>query len=651
VSVCPCSVISSAAARLTNNKPFTDTYKLELGLPGAKWSGFMQNTAGDISLEAYGTAEIRPLWITPGCTVAPGVYDVKIKATSYTRATDIAEGLLKVRVLSCHAVKLSPGEQSWKMCSGGKTSFSVSAENEGKYNETFAVSSPVSWAGIVPAGVLLNAGESKKITVALEPPMGFYGEQNVTVRVKSMDSPAEDTAVMHLILDDCLSFSAVLQPEETKGCVSKSSGFTLTVINTGKSADTYIISASSGARVAQNNAVIEPGDRKELKVEMVPASEGIHNFSVTVRSSKEETEKTLYGTVSASSCVGAEIFVTPAQASVCVGEEVRYNVAVRNTGQVQSSFDVSTTEGKLSKTKTDLAPGKSETVMLSVPAPAAGNMTIKVSVSSGAFSAASIVVLSARKCRSAEVTAEPAEISACQCGSAAFAATVKNTGEMDGNYILVMSGDLGNYTSSLNLRAGQSEERINVKIDIACDAVPDTYDMPLQLKSGNSVMSSAGAAVKVEPKEKCYSVSLSANSTEILKDKPNVVPVEIANGLQASDFQLYLDAPDWVYMSHNRTSLTAGERGEIYLYVSPSYDTEPGNYTVVIYADSGIADAKLVLSVMVTENSTKAELKGGPPTGAEIAGTAPGWKGVVIGIMAIVIAAIISIRFFFIAPR
>ena len=81
-------------------------------------------------------------------------------------------------------------------------------------------------------------------------------------------------------------------------------------------------------------------------------------------------------------------------------------------------------------------------------------------------------------------------------------------------------------------------------------------------------------------------------------------------GEVAGTFQISLEAPEWVLVKPVSVSLGPGEEENVYVYISPLYATEAGEYSVKIKADSQHASGDFDLRITVPEGQM-------PPAGNE----------------------------------
>ena len=132
--------------------------------------------------------------------------------------------------------------------------------------------------------------------------------------------------------------------------------------------------------------------------------------------------------------------------------------------------------------------------------------------------------------------------------------------------------------------------------------------------------------------------------------------------------------PDWAFLQPTELFLGSGEEGTLYLYLSPTFGTSRQTYTVSVRASSANSQANLDVSVVVPENISEVtvsepEVPGEPeePTNITINETHPEvpssgndsslpvtggaveerpfWKTAAVAIIALIIVAILVLRF------
>lgn len=692
LSACPCSTLGSFTGHgkdmeltISNDGDVADTYGLYLELPGEEWSGFIYNTQREITLGPNEERIIEPLWITPGCGVNPGSYTATIRAKSRTSGEERRVGL-GLEVLKCHQAGLEI-PKSGETCRGMPLEVGMNVTNYGKYKERFSLQASVEWANFsAGAFSLLESGETEPIIMTLRPPEGMTGAESVTVSLKSLDSYATDTETFRLNIEDCYSFEAGLEPARQPVCKGKSAEYVLRISNMGSKRDSYSIYTPSWVSPAFGSVSIGPGEGRDISLKATPVMAGESEFNITVISSMQprypELRRTVLGIADARECRGVAVVVSPPSLEICSREGAEYLVTVKNIGTVSDTFKLEATLGTLEQEKLPLNAGESKNLKLFIaPGISPGKKSIKVGAGSDGIYDEDESELLVESCYSAGIGIKPDSASLCPCSSASFEAKLENTGKYPDNYTFSLEVPEGmgkGLEKAIGLMPGKSET-IKLEISVPCGMKAGSYQIKARAESKNTG-SLQDAEILVKAMEKCYSLELTAgnDSLRTIRGRAAVFAISARNTGDANDsYRLFLQGPEWSYLSTESLSLESGESRTIYLYASPEYGSGLGEYELELGAVSGRSSAGISLKLNVVENMTEPSEPvvqppenatpssitpnatanvtanvsmnvsiGGGATGQVIAeGVALSWKVVAVTIIALAIAVILITRF------
>lgn len=665
VSVCPCSAITPqhVSVSVKNLRGSTDSYTFTLTVP-AGWNSQIQE---DITLASGEEGNLDLFLINVGCTVPPGTYPATVTAKSATTGEEISK-TLSIEVLLCRGAELSVVEDHKEVCfeEASPVTYDMVIKNLGKFEEIFQLSSSVNWAGFSEAELTLKAGENKSFSVVLNPEGLTTGLHTVSIYAKSTNpsSPLYYTPVsetLELDVKDCYDFTVDIQPGENTVCFGKSVDYTLMIENTGLNEDSYSIYTPEWVTSEKTGASLGPGQKTSVKVTATPGILGSQDFSVTVTSSKEPgLSKKASSVIVSQECRSVAVIVSPTEYTVC-GDmpPVSFDVSVKNTGTVESTYQLTPGLGTLGTTTMTLNPGEIQTTMLEVDITGLeGEVTITISAADGEIYDDAEISLIVENCYSANLTIEPDMQAVCPYDSVKYTVTLVNTGKLPDNYTL----RYGDVTEILELNSSELQ------------SFELTFLVPFE-ESGVYVVSAFAdsdhisliqtAALNVKSMDSCYNAELKVETTKKIKPctldecEAITLPVEISNtGKKPASYVVSLEGPDWVYMEPTGFDLGSGESGIAYLYLSPNFGVEEDTYTVTIKAESERVELVEVMDIVVTENITAEEPDislnisvGGNITGAIVGGERPLWKTVVVAIIAIIIIVILAARFILLVKK
>lgn len=671
ISTCPDRVLDDIEVLVTNLGAQTDGVTLTLDWP--EDMGFIKPY---VMLAPGESKRVDPFWLTIPYDLEPGKYYATITAKSGMSSSQ-ASKTITIDVMNCYGIDMQTINDYVETCSETMepANYEFTIRNQGSWPETFDLSASVGWIEFSESVVSLNSGESRIIAASLMPPAGT-GYQEVVVRAVSRDSYAQDSVVLKIDAKDCYDAGVELQPIEDSICLGEYAEYNAIITNAGNEDDDFSIETSADWIVAGQETVSIPvGESRIVEILAAPESTGISTFSVTVRSMADEGfVKTVTGAVNADDCRGVAVIAHPADQEVCRGDHAEYSVTIKNTGSVETTFQLSSTLGELESDAITLPAGASADVGLVVETAMIQDAeTITVGATDGEVSDDSDISLSVRKCYDAELLVTPDFVYTCAQSEVLLTMTVANTGEMADVYKLEYNGE----STVISLNAGDSGEAEYLY------RVPETgegqYIFTVSVSSEKGFAMSASAEINVMSMDDCYGVELSDGDGSIDVGKATTVELTIENkGQQADTWQISYDGPEWAYVEPDEITLEAGKSDNVYLYLSPLYGTGDGVYSIKIYADSDHSSDMLEMKANVPSGYVGPSENEKPPagdngtgwnesefvpvdlgnettTGDGITGEQildrPEWKTMVVAAIAIIIILILVIRFAFLFKK
>lgn len=458
-------------------------------------------------------------------------------------------------------------------------------------------------------------------------------------------------------------------------CIGQATEFLLSIENTGSEDDTYVILPSDSSWVAVADSVfVEAGSSKNVVVTVIPKKSGNNIFELSIIGSKE-APKVLKRTVIATECRDVTVIASPSEVVVCQRTPAMFDIIIKNKGQIADTFDLQASAGALEETKVVLEPDESRTIKLVVETEnLQAEKDIVVSASSGNVIDTETITVRPKNCYSAKLDILPKEKTVCPCTSVDYQIMLKNTGELGDEYLLTIA----DVVQTISLDPDESR-LFNFSIPLiygtGVSAIVTTAE------SDHVYLEDTGS-LTVRPSSECFTAELlGEEKVEIEKCSAQAIPIQIKNtGERAQIFRLYVDGPDWLYLSKDDAYVNAGEEKEVYVYVSPPYETETGIYPVTINSTSIYSHNVIEFEISVIPNKSKEssvsllpdESTDGtgddnqtdgqnPPddlfgfggtgngsngiTGVITLGSAPLWKTIVVAIITIIIVSILVVRF------
>jgi len=671
ISTCPDRVLDDIEVIVTNLGSGSDGVDLTLDWP--EDMGFIKPY---IMLESGESAEINPFWITIPFNLEPGTYYATITAKSGMGSEEASE-TITIEVMDCHGVDLDVINDYVETCSETlePANYEFTIQNKGTWQETFDLSASVNWIEFSESSVVLGAGESRIIAASLNPPEGT-GYTEIIVTATSDDSYAYDSSVIKIDVTDCFGASVEMQPVENDICLGEYGEFTVIITNTGTSDDSFSLETSADWIVAgQETVEIPMGESKNVEILAAPDNTGVSTFSVTVRSITDDSFlRTVTGAVNADDCKGVAVIAYPSESEVCRGDNDIFTVTIKNTGSLENTFQLTADMGEFESSAITLPGGASADLEFVVDTSDVEDIaTIRITASDGQVSDSSDVRIHVNECYSAELLVTPEVVYTCSFSDVLLTMTLQNTGEMADVYTLVYNGE----SSVISLNAGDSGEVEYLY------SVPEmgegVYMLDVVLTSQKGVSLTASAEINVIAIENCYAVDIYNGDGSIDVGKAGIVELTVENnGEQADTWTITYEGPEWSYVEPKEISLGAGEKDNVYLYISPVFGTQEGSYTITVHVQSDNSEDSVDITANIPsdfegpsepsepqepqepdqpDNDSDGEVidviddnattGGDGITGEQVLVERPAWKTMVVAAIAIIIILILVVRFVF----
>jgi hypothetical protein len=651
VEICPCTPITPEIlkVRLTNLGTQADTPQISIEVP-AGWTGQIQSSVGSMAPGESRTLDLL-LIETPSCFVAPGKYQVTVNAKSGISGNNASQQI-NIGIIKCHFASITSDEAYKETCiESGNQTYELTVSNEGKFTETFALSSENQGVGFSQNEVTLAPEASETVTATVNALM--LGLSNFKVFARSKSSYATAEQQLQLKVNKCFDAGLEIQPSQTSACIGKTVNFMLLISNTGSEEDSYTIYTPDWVVADTDTVTLDPKKGERVIMEVTPLQVGKNSFNVTIVSeTRSEVAKTVTGVLDATECRDVVVIASPAEADVCQNEQAAFSVIVKNRGTAEETFTLSSTLGSFNETKVTLGPAGMAELVLTINAAGLkeGDYSVEIKASVNGISDVSKVRLRVRNCYGAELNIEPESQSVCFAGTADYAVKITNTGRASDTYIV----SFGDHKEDVTLAPGASDT-FPFAFDVPSDA--GTYNLTATAVSGHA-SAMATAFLKVKNADNCISVSLADG--DVIRVQPataETAEIDIKNtGERNESFSLSVDSVNWVYVSPEAITLQPGEQGKGYLYVTPDFSTQTGVYRteIKVTASNGLEVIKTV-AVAVVANITGNETgqtnqtgnQTGGITGGITGGERPLWKTLVVAAITLVIIIILIVRFVF----
>lgn len=389
-----------------------------------------------------------------------------------------------------------------------------------------------------------------------------------------------------------------------------------TIKNTGTNADSYWLSASRDW-VLMPEVTVAPGEEARVGIlvaigdpTVVP---GKYSVDLTIHSSKSRNTYKDTITVKTLDCPGVIIQPKAEAFYGCVGEEVGAVILLQNTGNIEDTFEISSTKGVISNKTLALKSKETREIILSLsPAEGAEDVTINAASTVSYAKASEKLTFSGRKCYSSGLSFEPKNTKTCVGDEAAFAVKISNNGERGD--VFALSSNIG------NLSLSTVEVPANATRTAVLTVVPDktgTQEIAVEAVSPNARQS----AKSTLEAEKCYSFGVSVAPETLRTENYSglISTVVIRNtGARQDTYTVSLEGTPWMEVSPEQVTVGPNSTKEAYIYITPVFGIENGTYPAKIAVSSGkskdVVSKELDFTFGSAEKASGAEVP--PVTGA-----------------------------------
>ncbi len=354
--------------------------------------------------------------------------------------------------------------------------------------------------------------------------------------------------------------------------------------------------------------------------------------------------------------------VVPGTYDVCQGKEATFDLKIVNDGDNDEKVMITASEDWLTFENDvfEIESGKGKTLGMTFLAPedveGEKEITLELASQISYVRNRETITANVRKCYETEFTVNPERQDVCPCGTADFTLEIKNMGLMEDQYTI----RYGEQSSQMSIAEGGTG-KVALSIDVPCDKEAGEYPLEIEIDSNAPVSSTV--TVGVFPSEQCYNVYLysedAVNVKTVNVGESDAYEVVAANkGMFAQEYELALEAPQWVHMSDYSAELGPGESKSFFVYAAPEYETEAGSYPISVSAVGEHEEASVEFEIVVTTEFTPAAegepgitVESSVPTG-EVVGegtaeeeTRPWSQIVMISILAVAVVFVLVLRF------
>lgn len=365
-------------------------------------------------------------------------------------------------------------------------------------------------------------------------------------------------------------------PSQSSTRIDHFTEFEVTVENTGPTKDIYEITSSvpSEIRIKPEEVSLEPGTEETVNLwydPMIDKDEGTYSFSITATSQASGQSYSDQATVSVIKEHKVDLTVDRSSKTGCLGEQVKYDLQVTNTGIQQEAFDIRTDKGTLSRNSVNLEDDETQNVTLTISSNSPVQQNFNVVASSQESYADDIqnIDFQAERCWDSAVSITPESKETAAKTETEFDVTVRNKGTKSDTFTLsTKMGELAETNLEINAKSSKTTTLSMTPQELGQTNLKVTAESEVTSSDTASLNSFNGMDMKVE---------IGESRTNVCEDEDAEIEAVVENtGATTESYSLSTSLGT---LEEDQVELDAGEDETVDIEVNSSSMT-PGTYPV-----------------------------------------------------------------------
>ncbi|MCX8179136.1 MAG: hypothetical protein N3E38_00120 [Candidatus Aenigmarchaeota archaeon] len=223
----------------------------------------------------------------------------------------------------------------------GIATFDFKLTNTGEKEDTFYIvveGIPEGWYSVSHESIVLKPKESKNVYLFITANC-FEEPKNYTGIISFLgNSKTRKEFKMNVIAEHSL---VLLLPKNVSACLCEESSFAITLKNNGRYEEDVKLSIVGG-NIKEDRVKLKPSESKEIIVYLdkaCEASEGKYNLEIIAQSLNSYAKVRKIFTIYRENCYNFKTSY-PKEVRACIGEDVKFNIAVNNIGSRDDEYEL-----------------------------------------------------------------------------------------------------------------------------------------------------------------------------------------------------------------------------------------------------------------------------------------------------------------------
>ncbi len=545
----------------------------------------------------------------------------------------LALALVIPTISAADGYKIGDVETSQSACATDSALFILPITNTGSDTDSFTISlsgDAASFSVAAPAGFSLEPGDTEYVYIYSTPSSGaLVSTYPLSVLVNSDNAGTKEVELEVKVLD-CHSVELTAAKDSASTCACVPAEYTLSLKNTGKYTENFVISATGTAAdwttLSDENIKLASGENQTITATVKSACDATGNFGLTITAASKNSNALARQKLKFESlpCYDFELMPAKNYFSFCEKSEVKIPLTINNKGTAENTYTFSV-DGPSWAT--------AENTELIVPAGSSANtnlvlfpeygisgefdVTVGVESKLGEVSTQKEITANVLTCHSTSFEISKQEDTVCPFTKKIYEVNLGNTGQWTEHYAVSVSGaDWASIDQNFVELEGGTAKMLNLAIEPKSVA-PGRYTIKVKAMSQDSCATydSDDIAITIADATNCFSVKTTAvlTAVEVAYGEGALVPIVVENkGTEESTYNLEISGTGASYAQLNPASITlgGGQAETVYLYVAVPEATPQAKYPITVSArlEDGTVSSSASVDVIVIAPEQKEEV-------------------------------------------
>jgi len=536
----------------------------------------------------------------------PGDYTVKIDYK--TKDAFISkQDSFKITAKPCSSFEATLTEPQ-EVCLGESASLLLTIQNTGKIDEEFTIESDD--VVITDSKIEIEAGKSKVIKLNVTPEE--LGEKDIIVTINSKYAGSKKL-YSSVKANNCCGVSLISSPTPIEICAGTKAEISvlMSVLNTGLDSEFEIESDSPWLTTELDKVKLAKDEVKQFMARIKPLTkEG--DYRSIIRAKNDYCEDKAFITLKVKNCYGLDASLKQDVNEVCSGEKATIPLVIKNTGEVDATYQIKVLNPKGLTSETDsiqLSKGQQGEINLELDtSEMIGKVNLEVVVSDANHPEIKKVVrkeVDVQNCYDFEMSLE--DVESCANQNIELTGILTNKGTKDSEYELeyLCPDWIKSKTEKVFLKSGESAKiKLYGEVPLEASGKKSLCSVIVNSKESNESRIYKSNIV-IKDKEECFCTKAILNMDRINIEfgKSKIVNVEVENCgefNQTYSCDVSDNLKEFSYITpEEKFELEPGEKERCYIgFIAKESKEEEIDGKVII--SNGILDVEKPITIKVT---------------------------------------------------